>query len=444
MKGQVLFIIAVTICLGFFSCATSGRRGEVSEEVRYWGYGTGSSMIQALNDAKKMAVMDAVKEMIGAPSEAAHRDELNRIIYQEGRPGMFVPGEELSILSQTEAGGSWQVEILAVVDLPALEKVLRSNTIYGGKVAPGREFGSGSVGAVGTKPLKDYEEKVTEAAFEAYMESEGEEEPRTAEPLSAEEKSFIREYVDQMTYMVYFNEDSGEDPFLMKSGVGIANKALAEEGVYIIDLSQIESIKKDQEIAYEDETGKNISMIQWIAGKLNADVYIELDAVTSGESRGGKYYGQANVTLSVFDASTGVLLGSVPYNSPETFSTASDFDARNNALQSSIYRGMPMALNQAHVYMEKALERGIRYDLLVLNTPVPKMMSEFRRKMRKRVKSLKTASAAPEETVYQVYLIGSIEDLEELVYDVSESIPGFEGMERIYFRGRSITFNTGL
>ena len=103
-----------------------------------------------------------------------------------------------------------------------------------------------------------------------------------------------------------------------------------------------------------------------------------------------------------------------------------------------------MALNQARVYMEKVLERGIRYDLLVLNTPDPRMMSDFRRKLKRKVRSVKTVSASAEQTVYQVYLIGSIEDLEDTVYDVSETIPGFEGMERVYFRGKSITFTTGL
>ena len=283
---SILMLTAVHVLL-LISCATSGRTGpESAGEVSYWGYGTGSSMIEALNGAKKIALKDALVEMIGAPSAAANRLELDALFFQEGKAGHFAPGDKMTIITRSESEGMWRVEIMAVVDLFSVEQILRGNGIYGGKVAPGSEFGSGAVGARGTEAKK-------EAAFEAYMESEREEDeaeqaPEAGVSLTREEEDYIREYVEQMTYMVYFNEESSEDPFLMKSGAGIANKALAEESVYTIDLDQIETIKRDQEIAYEEETGRSISMIQWIAGKLNADVYIELDAVTSGETRGGE------------------------------------------------------------------------------------------------------------------------------------------------------------
>ena len=331
-------------------------------------------------------------------------------------------------------------------DLLAIEKVLRANGIFGGKVAPGGSLGDGSVGARGSDiPKTAPEAQPAEAADAALTVEEPAEEPAAeAITVTPEERRFIRSYVDRMTYMVYFDDESGQDPFLMEAAVGIANKYLAEQGVPIIDQDQIVRIKEDQEIAYEEQTGEDVSIIQWIARRLNADVYIELDAVTRGETEKGKYYGNANITLKLFDTSTASLLGSVPYNSPRTFSTSSEFDAKVNALQSSIYKAMPMAMNQAKVYMQKALERGVQYDLLIQNTPDSRLMSDFRKKLRKRVRDVRTISASPEETRYEVYIIGAIEDLEDTIYDITEGIPGLEDIALVYFRGKSITFDTGM
>jgi hypothetical protein len=197
-------------------------------------------------------------------------------------------------------------------------------------------------------------------------------------------------------------------------------------------------------MAYEEQTGREMSIIQWIAQKLNADVYIELNAETSGETSGNNYYGKALITLKMFESSTGKLLGSVPYSSPRTFSQSSEMAAINNALQSSIYKAMPIAMEQVKTYMREYLSQGIEYELIVQNTADAKLMSDFRRKLKRKVQELRTVSASPEETRYRVHLFGTIEDLEDIVYDVSESIPGLDGMNRVYFRGKSITFDTGL
>lgn len=57
---------------------------------------------------------------------------------------------------------------------------------------------------------------------------------------------------------------------------------------------------------------------------------------------------------------------------------------------------------------------------------------------------MRRISTSPEETKYEVRLIGRIEDLEDIVYDVAESISGFEGISLVYQRGNSITFDSGL
>jgi hypothetical protein len=230
-----------------------------------------------------------------------------------------------------------------------------------------------------------------------------------------EEQAFLARYVEDMTYMVYFDEQAGEDPFYLKAAVGMANEYLASNGMEAIDLDQ----------------------------KLNADVYLQIDARTTGEGSGGRYYGQASVTLKGFEASTGRLLGSQPWNSPRTFSTASEQAARLNALQTSVYKAMPIVLGQAKAYMAKALARGIRYELIVQGRSEGKSLSDFRRKLKRRVKEVLTESQAAEETRYAVFLIGSAERLAEAVLEVAGTIPGLEGMHPVVLRGKSVTFDIG-
>ena len=440
MKLYKLVALSASLIIILFSCATVQ---ETSTGVpRYYGFGQADSMVRALAQAKGAAVREAVLEMIGPASEAAHRAELGELLYSPEAAPAFVKNETVEVLRRSEASGRWNVEIAVQADLLAIERVLRANGVFGGNVAPGGSLGDGSAGARGSDIPKTAPEAQPAEAADAALAAE--EPAAEAVPVTPEESRFIRSYVDRMTYMVYFDDESGQDPFLMEAAVGIANKYLAEQGVPVIDQDQIVRIKEDQEIAYEEQTGEDVSIIQWIARRLNADVYIELDAVIRGETEKGKYYGNANITLKLFDTSTAGLLGSVPYNSPRTFSTSSEFDAMVNALQSSIYKAMPMAMNQAKVYMQKALERGVQYDLLIQNTPDSRLMSDFRRKLRKRVRDVRTISASPEETRYEVYIIGAIENLEDTIYDITEGIPGLEDITLVYFRGKSITFDTGL
>jgi hypothetical protein len=43
-----------------------------------------------------------------------------------------------------------------------------------------------------------------------------------------------------------------------------------------------------------------------------------------------------------------------------------------------------------------------------------------------------------------VYIIGRVENLEDAVYEVAETVPGLGDMRQVLLRGKSITFNTGL
>ncbi len=386
----------------------------------YEGAGKDPSML----NARTYAIMDAVRkgviELIGAANEQANRDKLRSVLYSTANPNTFIDKVSLQTLRKDKIGQDYIFEVRVAVNMRAVQSTLRANGLLGDEGLTEEDKAAAKAG------------ESLAAAAEAKVEA-----------ATPEEQRFIARYVNNMTYMVYFNDQASEDPFYMKAAVGIANEYLASNAMEAVDMEQVEKLKKDQQRVYEEQTGQSISMIQWIAQRLNADVYLEIDGRTTGESSGGKYYGQASVTLKGFEASTGRLLGSQPWNSPRTFSTASQQAARVNALQTSVYKAMPIVLQQAKTYMAKAMASGIKYELVVQGSSEGKAMSDFRRKLKRKVKEVLTVSQAAEETRYAVFLIGSVEDLAEAVLDVAETIPGLEGMHQVVLRGKSVTFDTG-
>jgi hypothetical protein len=429
-KGFRLVCVAAAAVLIFAGSCASGGSGAVRIADIYRGYGENESMLGAINAAKMDAVRNSVIDLIGAANEAAHAAELETQLYGTSNPNAFVYKDTLNALRKDKRGDIFTYEIEIRVNLPAVRSVLDRIGAAGGATVV-TERATEQSGRDAAELTKTAAASV-EPAPEDY-----------AQP-SARDAQFIRRYVDAMTYMVYFNESTVQDEFLAKAAVGMANEFLASNSIEAVDLGQIEELKTDRRLAYETETGSEIGVLQWIAQKLNADVYIEIDAVTRGEGGKNGFYGTANITLKLFEASTGRLLGSVPYNSPRAFSTSSEYDAVVNALQSSVYKAMPIAVSQAKAYMEKALTRGIRYDVVIQSTPDSRVMSRFRTKLMERVHDVETAYQSPEETKYIVYFLGRIDDLESVIYDAADTVPGLEGIRQVLLRGKEITFNSGM
>jgi hypothetical protein len=401
----------------------------------YAGTAESESLLKAMNGAKMDAVRKAVIDMIGASQEQANKAKLTEVLYSTANPNAYVDNNAMETLRKDKIGEKFIYEIRIPVNRQAVENTLKANGLLGAPAAqtPPRAAAEAAVKAETAPPPAAPPATAKEI-----------DEPVKYEEATPEEKNFLRRYVDGMTYMVFFNEESKEDPFLMKAAVGMANSYLVSNGKNAVDYAEVEKLKKDQKLVYEEEVGQEMSMIQWIAQKLNADVYIEVDAVTEGESQGGNHYGSAKVNLKMFESSTGNLLGAVPYSSPRTFSKASQFDAKSNALQSTLYKAMPVAVDQSKGLLSKAFERGLRYDLIIQNTSDSRLMTRFRTRLRSKVKDIQVVSQSAEQTKYAVFIFGRMEDLEEIIYETADSVPGLEGMEQVLMRGKSLTFNSGL
>jgi hypothetical protein len=447
---------AVLVIVLLSSCATAGPAGRSAAEApgkaqpqaretpMYYGTGSGSTQTAAMNAAKMRAVRKAVQDAVGPATAAAKKQQIEELFPIKESANPYVLSNTMQVIDRSSGDDGYTVTLGIRINLEPVARVLRGGGVFGGKVLP----------QGGVVKLPDQQapavaggtqQQQQEGADVASAEDPGAapaEEPEKVDPQQAE---IIREIVDNMTYMVYFNENTEDDPFLARTAVGMANKYLSQQGMDYVDMERIEQIKEDETDAYEAETGQSVSILQWIAGKLNADIYIEVSVDSNTEQRDGNYYASASVSMKNFDASTGSGRGSAYYQTiPPAMSTVSEEDALNNAVASATYKATEEAIKQAESFTQKELRRGIQYRLVVQNSFDSRVMRDFAERLGRKVENVQRVSYSPEETVYEVRLIGRITELEDIIYDTAETVDGLEGMYLVYQRGNSITFNSGM
>jgi len=266
-----------------------------------------------------------------------------------------------------------------------------------------------------------------------------------ADALTPDEAKFLQTYLNRMSYLVYYNENSGLDPQLAKAAVSQANRYLIEKlGLSVIDFDQIQKNKKDQMSAYQSETGGSIDIITYIAQKLNADIYLEIDAKTSFGGGPGGWSGSAQGSMKIFDASTAALLGAISFLSPQTFSPVSSDAAMMNAIAGAVWQAMPKVTEQSKALMTSSVAtRGVRYELVLQNTPDAKSIAQFQRNLSKKVREVEQLSYAPGESRFALYAFIPASRIQDAIYEAA-SAAGFPDSYLLYMRGRSYTFNTGL
>ncbi len=262
--------------------------------------------------------------------------------------------------------------------------------------------------------------------------------------MTPEEEAFLNNYLARLQYMVYYDEAAGIDAKSAKVAVNQANRFLIEKlGLSVVDFDQIEKNKKDQQTAYQAETGGSIDLIQYLAQKYNADVYVELSFTSTNSASGGKFYASAQGSMKIFDTSTAQLLGSVAFQSPQVMSTSSTESAIGNAVAASVWSAMPKMTDQTKVLVKNSMSRGIRYEVLIQNTPDSRQMSNLRRALAKVVREVEQVSYSPSETKLALYTFKSRDKLEDAMYDAADRA-GLLDIYLVYSRGKAFTFNSGL
>ncbi|MBN2352825.1 MAG: hypothetical protein JXD23_09685 [Spirochaetales bacterium] len=278
-------------------------------------------------------------------------------------------------------------------------------------------------------------------------------EPNQGPPPEA--AAFIETYLDHLLYMVLVSDKikipEGEGD-VYRTAVAAANDYLTSQKLPVVFQDQMEKLRRDQRTLAEDLQGENLSVAQWLAQKLNADVYIEINPVFRSEKRGAQWFAQTNLTLNVFEPSTGQLLGSKAYSQLDRSVGASDELAKINAVRIGVKRMMKDVVNIARDNMRRAVANGVRYELKLLGTADAEAVGGF-------IDALKSAvppsganavtdvvshSLSDREGTWYVYFFGAPEDFERLVEWTAETVPGFEGMKLVLQRGKSFSFSTGM
>jgi hypothetical protein len=262
--------------------------------------------------------------------------------------------------------------------------------------------------------------------------------------LSPDDQTFLQNYLSHLTYMVYYKEGADIDPIYARIAVGQADRYLIEkEGLSVIDFDQIESNKKDQQAAWQAETGGSVGIMQYLAQKLNADVYVEIDFSVSSETRDAKYYASASGTMKIFEASTAALLGSVVFDSQPAFSPSSMDAAVTNAVAASVWLAMPKMTAQAKALLQGAFQRGIRYELVIQKTPDAKALGLLRQALAKKLREVEQVSYSPGESKFYLYSFTGKDKIQDAIFDAALAA-GFPDLYLVLMRGKSFTFNTGL
>ena len=379
----------------------------------YAGSGEGYTFLEALNQAKANVLRLAVIDLIGETEEMQSRAKLHTVFYADTKQNAYLETDYMRILRRGQTYRGYYCEITVPVRMNELRQTLDMIGTYSAK--------GGNI--LASPEVRD---------------------AKTKSELRGNNVGFITEYVDGMLYMVVPNQKAKDGNKFSKSAVNMANKYLLDNGYRAVDYAAIEALKSDSAslFAQEPDTA-DISVVQWIAQKLGADVYIEVDGFVQGGREIGGYYGQAEVNLKMYNPSTGELLGAVPYSSPKTFDRGSTEAAAQNAIKSTVFKAMSVAVDQAKKALVRDYAQGIRYEITIDNTADSKLINKFRNALNTKVETIRVVHQSAAQTKYAVQYFGRVEDIENIVYSAAESIPGLENISLVMIRGKTLIFRLG-
>ena len=230
----------------------------------------------------------------------------------------------------------------------------------------------------------------------------------------------------------------------MKTAVGIANEYLASNAMEAVDLAQIERLKKDQQKAWEAETGESIGIVQWIAQKLNADVYLEIDGAIAVRKVKDHYRqrGDRAQDLRGFHRAP-ARLGAVEQPGQRRSSRPR---SRRSPTRCSRPWTRPCRSRSA-----RPRPRSPRSSRTASSTSWccrrrrTQVVSAFRNRLRDAREGRAIGQpVATRRRPSRCGSSGSVDDLVDLVVDVAGKVPGLEGLRQVLLRGKSVTFTTGM
>lgn len=426
----VLLIVAVSSCTTIAGSGQENIKG--SDDPMYYGEGRGDSALKAMTAARRAAAASASYDLLDI------RPDSDQAVYvdvaldgiADFSPYVYMDSQQTI---EGRSGEKFYYLLGIRINLDALAGRLIAAEILGGQI-DGRADPVYRLSDQKAPAVSVDEAAASPAAGDGGSASKGGSaaEKAVIKAVAAEvttaQLEIISRYIDDLAFMVYYDEEAAADPRLTRSAVVSANRFLNDGGREWIELSSIEKIKEEQTAVYEQETGHAVSIIQWIAHKMNADIYIEISLDTSAKAEG-------RLNLKCYNAETFKERGSA--------SVSIDSVAEKTVAE-AVSRGMKAAVAEAEQQSAIAASHGFRYSLIMTNTPDPEIMKDFAEKLESGAESVKRTSFSAEKSVFEVYLIGDIADLEDLVYYTAKNLPGMEGVMLVMQRRNSIIFDSGM
>ena len=253
----------------------------------------------------------------------------------------------------------------------------------------------------------------------------------------------ILEAIDNLTYLVYFEEDSMRisDEYA-RLCVNRVNNHLANQGYEYIDLDRINEVREEYFTLYRETQGE-VSVVQLIAQGLNADVYIVVDGVVEYEGeKGGVHFASASIDLKAFESATGRGLGAETGYSGRLGLTSGRDAAMRKCVETAVQNATAPVIELARSYMLKAFEEGIRYEVVVQGVGGYDMLRPFTDALRSAqgFRSLREMGASEGQARYYVYYMGRKSELIDEVMSSVSSEPGYRGFAVLVSRGNTVVF----
>jgi hypothetical protein len=263
--------------------------------------------------------------------------------------------------------------------------------------------------------------------------------------LNDEEQERLTEYLNSIVFMIHTGRSAeNRGPYDIEAARVLAG-LLTQHGYACRYPDQVEVIRDGQQQTYLEETNGEVPLLQWTAAKLTADMYLEVDSEIKTRRDSGGFYATASVEINLIDTLSWDKAASLSSReSPPAFSAESEQEAVGLALGSVFLELLPELVAEARESYGRAMIQGIPYELILLNSPGQQAVKRFLQDLEGGVRKISRLSASSGEARFKVWFLGSIEDLESLVYTLTPGIEGMENFSPAYQRGNELAFYAGL
>ena len=228
-KKLSVIILSIIMLIAFWSCTTvpdnpqAAMKKASNPYPMYYGQGSGASSIEAINSARREAVKSAAAALLTPASVLGQEDELNALMDSIKDFTPYVRTDsQVNIESSSEGGFYYHIGVR--VNLSLLADKLKSSDILGGQIdgKEGNAYSLPDQPAPAGKQNAAIEQKGYYKTDNAATNSEDKEtvSKAAAEAVpeaTTEELAIISEYLDSLTYMVYFNEETSDNTFSLES-----------------------------------------------------------------------------------------------------------------------------------------------------------------------------------------------------------------------------------